>query len=244
MDRSAVERLLGDWDEVADRAQPPTIAPRPLTVHPVLNGVRLMPLIVAALAVAAGVAWLGVRTGGVGGQGPSSDSSLLTAPPTSATSSAAPGSPTPTASAAEPSPSATVTRPCDPGRLVVAITGWEGAAGSRIATLTLRLVGADPCTIDTLWRPELVDGAGRIRIEGDTVRDVGTIDLQPGETLTTLARASNDCKPRPTPPVTIAFVLGDGSRVVAAPPSPSDVTTAPCNGPGQPGTISMQPWQR
>jgi hypothetical protein len=62
--------------------------------------------------------------------------------------------------------------------------------------------------------------------------------------LTTHAQAGNDCSPPAVAPVTIAFVLGDGSRVVATPLSSDDVTTPPCNGPGEPGTMSMQPWTR
>lgn len=235
MDRSPVERILADWDDVASRSQQPAVAPHRRAGRSARGGVSLLPLLAAALAIAVGVTWLGGKLGGVGGPGTS-------APPSSVTAS--PDTATPTPSAVAVTPSAATGAPCDPDRLAVAITGWDGAAGSRTATLTLRLDGTDECTIESLWRPELVDGSGRIRIEGAPVSEARTIELRSGETLTTLAQASNDCGPTPAPPVTIAFILGDGSRIVAAPPSPTDVTTAPCNGPGQPGAISMQAWTR
>lgn len=239
MNGQPTDRLLDEWDAIASQAVRPAVAPGRSTIRARSGGFGLLPLAVAALAVAFAVARLGGHEDrGAGGQG-GSPSPIV--PTVTAQASAPASQPAPTPSE---QPSATRVPACDAGQLVVAITSWDGAAGSRTAALTLQLNGAGSCTIDRLWRPELVDGGGRIRIEGDVVRDTGTLEVQAGETLTTLAQASNDCAPPPTPPVTIAFVLGDGSRVVAAPPTPDDVTTPPCNGPGQPGAISMQGWTR
>lgn len=240
MNGTRMDRLLHQWDAVAGQAVRPAMAPRPATIRrQSVGGFGLLPLAAGALAVALAVAWLGGHEDRGVGNGRASASP-------NASRSTAPASPP--ASEPAPTPSeqlpAGAAAPCEPERLAVAITGWDGAAGSRTAALTLGVTGADRCTIDRLWRPELVDGVGRIRLEGGVVRDTGTIQVRPGEALTTLVQASNDCAPPPVSPVTIAFVLGDGSRVVAAPPSPTDVTTPPCNGPGQPGTISMQPWSR
>lgn len=240
MNGTRTDRLLHEWDAVAGQAVQPATAPRPVTIRRHSGGgFGLLPLAAGALAVALAVAWLGgheERDAGNPGASASPDASISTAP---ASLPASEPAPTPSQQASPGDVAA-----CDPERLVVAITGWDGAAGSRTATVTLRLTGADSCTIDALWRPQLVDGSGRVRIEGGVVRDTVTIELRAGETLTTLAQASNDCAPPPVPPVTLAFVLGDGSRVIAAPPTPDDITTPPCNGPGQPGSISMQPWTR
>ena len=62
--------------------------------------------------------------------------------------------------------------------------------------------------------------------------------------MTTLVSASNYCGPAPQSPVRVAFVLGDGRRIVAAPATQGDTSVPPCNGPGQPGAIEMQPWAR
>lgn len=232
MTGSRSDRVLRDWNAVAAEARPPAAAPRTATVRARSGGLGLLPLLAASVAIAVALAWLGGRSdpNGIGGPG-----SPMFGTASAPTTQAAPTDlPTPTAAG----------RSCDPGRLAVSITGWDGAAGSRTASLTLRLTGAGGCMIDAVWRPQLIDGNGHIRIDGAPVLDTGTVALRPGETLTTFAQASNDCQPPPAPPVTIAFVLGDGSRVVAAPPSPADLTTPPCNGPGQPGTISMHAWTR
>ena len=66
-----------------------------------------------------------------------------------------------------------------------------------------------------------------------------------GDQLTTMVRASNYCDSNPVGPVTVAFVADSGARVVATPLSPTDVPVLPpCNGPGEPATIEMQPWTR
>ncbi|MEA2520328.1 MAG: hypothetical protein QOF49_2408 [Chloroflexota bacterium] len=236
MDRTPVERILDDWDAVSSRAQPPGTAPRRAWGRGSRGVFNLLPLAAAALAIAIGVVWLGGRTGGNVG---------AVAPTRSAVSAVGPSEPimsTPPSSAASLTPPAGAA--CDPDRLRAQVTAWEGAAGSRIADVTLSVTGEGACTIARLWRPELVDGGRTIRIEGVVPTDAGTIEIRPGDALTTLVKASNDCLPPPTAPVSVAFVLDDGSRLVAAPVSPDDTTTPPCLGAGQPASIEMQKWAR
>jgi uncharacterized protein DUF4232 len=119
---------------------------------------------------------------------------------------------------------------------------WEGAAGSRIADVEVTNTGRAACTLEKLERPQLIDGAGRVLIDGTTPATSGVIELVPGGRVTTLVEVSNYCGAVPVPPVRVAFVLHDGNPFVAAPPTPSDATVPPCNGPGQPAVIGMQPW--
>ena len=121
---------------------------------------------------------------------------------------------------------------------------WEGAAGSRIADVEVTNTGSAACTLEKLQRPQLIDGAGRVLIDGSTPKASGDIELAPGGRATTLVEASNYCGTTPVPPVRVAFVVRDGGRVIAAPPTPTDATVPPCNGPGQPAAIGMQPWAR
>jgi hypothetical protein len=234
MDRSPLDRILVAWDEVADRAVPPASAPRRTWGWQSLGFSGLLPLAAAGLAVAVAIAWGGGRLGGGPGAGDPSQSagSLVTpsVPPPTASASAG-GSVSPSDGAA-----------CDPDRLRAEVTAWEGAAGTRIAHLTLSLEAEGACTIARLWRPELVDGGGTIRIEGPVPVDVGTMEIRSGKPLTTLVAAGNDCLPPPTSPVSVAFILDDGSRLVAAPLGAGDLTTPPCLGAGEPASISMQPW--
>ena len=70
-----------------------------------------------------------------------------------------------------------------------------------------------------------------------------TLTIDAGALVTTLVQDGNYCGPTPVVPVTVAFVLDDGGRVVASPFSPTDGTVPPCLGPADSaGTIEMQPW--
>ena len=224
MDRSRVDRTLEDWKSVANAARRPATAPRPVVVRTGLSSAPIAgaALLVVALVIAVG--WLGRHepNGGIG-----SSQSPLPVPTTSAT--------TPSAAPTEGS--------CDPAALSARITMWEGAAGHRIATVELTNVGPEPCDVPTMARPMLIDGGGTVLIEGSNPTTSGSVKLAAGGVLTTLVQTGNYCGPDPVAPVVIAFVFGDGSRIVAIPFSPSDTTLPPCNGaPGSAGTIDMHPW--
>jgi hypothetical protein len=132
--------------------------------------------------------------------------------------------------------------PCDADLLNARITTWEGAAGSRIASVKLTNAGPTSCLIDTLDRPQLVGGDGSVRIDGKDPTTTDHLTLAPRAVVTTLVEASNDCKPAPVPPISVAFVQADGQRIVARPLNATDTTDPPCNGAGSPATIDMHPW--
>jgi hypothetical protein len=151
---------------------------------------------------------------------------------------------------ASPAPSLTpVASPvaglCDPAVLAARITLWEGAAGSRIATVQVTNTGPAECNLDALDRPQLIDGNGGVLIDGEPPSESAVLTVAPGETLTTLVQDSNYCGPNPVAPVSLAFVYPDGvGRFVASPQSPTDIEgVPPCNGPsGSAGSIEMHPW--
>jgi hypothetical protein len=189
--------------------------------------------------------------GGVGGLGsPSPD------PVASATADASPSaSPTESASAtqtaAAPSespiatqtPAAPAVGPCDTTGLEARITLWEGAAGHRIAHVSLKNANPEACTVQAVARPQLVDGSGAVLIDGTAPSSPDPIlTVEPGATLTTLVDADNYCGPAPKAPVMIVFVLAD-RQITAEALTPSDDTVPPCLGnPGSAGTIQMHPW--
>jgi len=136
--------------------------------------------------------------------------------------------------------------PCEPASLALRVTGWSGAAGHRIATVELQNAGPSACLVYALARPQLVDAAGVILIDGEPPGASGTLDVAPDGVLTTMVQDSNYCGPSPALPVTLAFVLPEGlGRVVAAAAPADDLDgVPPCLGPaGSAGTIEMQPWQ-
>lgn len=167
-----------------------------------------------------------------------------------ATASPSVPSPSPTSAITEsppPSPvGSTAVGPCSPTSLAAQVTGWTGAAGSRIGGLELRNTGSESCVVFALARPQLVDAQGAILIDGAPPGASQALELAPGGLLSSDVRTSNYCGPQPVAPVTVALVLPEGlGRVVAAPDATSNLSgVPPCLGPaGSAGTIEMQPWQ-
>jgi hypothetical protein len=225
MDPSRVNRILEEWRAVAAQARRPAAPPRGIAVR---SGLTTSTLASAGLAVAAlvvAVLWLG-------GRAPNGSGGI---PPTSPDSTASP--------LVTPSPVPTL-GPCDPTKLPARITLWEGAAGHRIAHVELTNPGPSPCTVPAMARPQLVDGEGTVLIDGSNPTSSDVLTMGPGDVLTTLVQDGNYCGPAPVAPVSVAFVLTDGGRIVADPFSATDATVPPCLGtPGSAGTIEMQPWE-
>jgi hypothetical protein len=131
---------------------------------------------------------------------------------------------------------------CDPADLSARIGLWEGAAGHRIAHVAMTNDGSAPCTVESMAKPQLVDGRGAVLIDGASPAASDVLTIAPGQPVTTLVQAGNYCGPTPEPPVSVAFVTSAGGRVVASPYSPTDGTVPPCLGAGAAATIEMQPW--
>jgi hypothetical protein len=103
--------------------------------------------------------------------------------------------------------------------------------------------GAVACRLRVMDRPELVDGNGHVLIEGAPPSGTSSLVLPAGGSVRTQSEASNYCGSNPTAPVTVAFVLNGGSRVVASPRSASDTFgVPPCLGSTAPAMITMHPW--
>ena len=120
---------------------------------------------------------------------------------------------------------------------------WEGAAGHRIAHVELTNAGFEACVIQAKLRPQLVDGNRSVLIDGAAPAAPNPLlAVASGGVLKTLVQDGNYCGPAPVAPVSVAFVLADGSHVLAAPVSPTDATVPPCLGSGFKADIEMQPW--
>jgi hypothetical protein len=238
MPKDRVSQLLDEFSAVTNAASRPASPARRSTMQQRIPVATLTAATLVIVVVALGAVVLG-RSGPSSDVGASPSVPSPTSPPASAVAAA---SPAPVASAT-PTPSVAPTvGPCDPASLAARITAWEGAAGSRIAHVELTNTGTTPCLLETLDRPQLVNGDGSVRIDGKRPSSTDHLTVAPGAVLTTLVSASNDCKPSPVPPVSVAFVFADGRKLVAEAVSPTDTTTPPCNGAGSPATIDMHPW--
>jgi hypothetical protein len=137
------------------------------------------------------------------------------------------------------------TPPCHATQLSARITLWEGALGSRIATVRLYNTGFTTCYVRNLPQVRLVSATGHTLINGHSASTTGAVHtIAPLHYRTGLVKTSNYCGPAPTAPVTLTFTLpGTLGRVVAIPLSTTDTGgVPPCNGPTVPANITMQPW--
>lgn len=257
--RSKSDRIVEEWSAVSGSARRPERAPRPGRPRSSLPGLVGAGLMAAALVLAVG--WLGSRTSsGVGSEASPSASDLAVAESSAPEPSSSPvesplpvDSPSPTESPtpATPAPTPTATPtptpvigPCTASDLTGRITSWEGAMGNRIAIVTITNSGSDVCTMPTATIPQLVDGSGAVLAQGTGSPGGHRLTLQPGDTLNSQVDVSNVCATTVVPPVTVAYDLGGGRRIVSKPFKQTDSTVPPCNGPSQPASIAMKAWTR
>jgi len=208
----------------------------PRGISPIFGVARAL----AAVAIAIGlgtalVLVLRPTPGGVGSEASPSPSAVAVVPPT----------PVPSAPVliVTPAPSPTAVEQCNPANLDARITLWEGAMGHRIAHVELTNTGFSACVIQSKARPQLVDGNRSILIDGSPPAAPDPfLTMAPGGILKTLVQDGNYCGSAPAAPVSVAFVLADGSHVLATPFSPTDATVPPCLGSGSKADIEMQPW--
>lgn len=206
---------------------------------------------IATLAGAVVLVLTAVAVGTWIGRGPASDVGGASPSPSGTTAAAA--SPIVPSDSPGPSPSSGATTlpsptvdandtACATADLAGRIVRWEGAAGSRIATIELTNTGTYACLLDAMARPQLVDRANTVLLNGKSPTSTDTLTLAPGDVVTTLVSASNYCQAPPRPPVSVAFILSNGERILAHPDNLDDATVPDCLGPGQPGQIEMHPW--
>jgi long-subunit fatty acid transport protein len=135
---------------------------------------------------------------------------------------------------------------CHASQLSARITGWEGAAGSRIASVRLYNTSFTTCYVRNFPQVRLVSGTGHTMIAGHSASTTGsTHSIAPLHYLRTEVQDSNYCGGSYATPVTLTFTLtGTLGRVVAIPLSTTDsFGVPPCNGsPGDPGSINMHAW--
>jgi len=250
------DRILSEWDAIAHRAQRPATAPRPRRTLAGLGGaLGLVGAGVLAAALLVAVVALGGRISSNVGSSPgvptSSQVAVASAPPT-ASPSAEPSTSEPSPSVTTPAPTPTSkpvesTSPpaipaCSPDTLAARITTWEGAAGSRIATVSVTNTGSGTCAMPQPTSLALIDGADKSLVTGVGPTS-SAMQVAAGAAVTTLVDVSNYCGGTPTAPVTIRFDLA-GRDVTAQPLSATDTTVPPCNGATVPASIQMQPWSR
>jgi hypothetical protein len=230
MPTDRVTDLLDEFAAVSAAAPRPASPARRIAMRSNLPAATLAGAVLVVLAVVVGGV-LASRPGPI-------DESAATPSAPASSPAAVVATPEPTVATPEPT-----VGPCDPNAVAARITAWDGAAGQRIAAVELVNEGAVACLLEARNRPRLVAGDGEVLIEGRNPATTIVLTIEPGAKATTQVSVGNYCKPAPMPPIRVAFVVGDRWLIVAEAVDPTDATVPPCNGPGQPGTIDMHPWE-
>ena len=131
---------------------------------------------------------------------------------------------------------------CAPDNLALTGGAWGAAAGSRGAEVSVENRGTAACTLPAGPSVAILDAAGTAIIESQPPADEPGPTLEPGAVITFTILFSNWCEEGTALPLHV--VLRSGSAGIAIPGL--DMTAddlPPCNGPGQPATLSANPWQ-
>jgi Protein of unknown function (DUF4232) len=148
-----------------------------------------------------------------------------------------PGSP----GASTPAPSQAAGGPCAPAALSVTGGAWGAAAGSRGADVSVENTGAAACTLPAGPAVAILDGGGAVVLESPAGTDPGPT-LDPGAVATFTILVSNWCDETTPLPLHIVLHAEGGSVQVPGLDMTAD-DLPPCNGPGQPPALSVNPWQ-
>lgn len=120
---------------------------------------------------------------------------------------------------------------------------WGGAAGSRGSDIVVQNVGTVPCLLPAGATVAIVDQAGTVLLSNTPVPPGTGPAIAPAGTVGFSLVMSNWCETPVGLPFHVQLALATDAVTIEA----LAVTTAddlpPCNGPGQPATLSTTDWQ-
>lgn len=119
--------------------------------------------------------------------------------------------------------------------------GWGGAAGSRGADVMVENTGEASCSVDGPL-VAVVDEAGSVLLQGEPpAGDAGTT-IDAGASAAFSLTFSNWCDTTTPLPLRVAVVVGSELVPIEGLPLETVDDLPPCNGEGQPASISTIPW--
>jgi hypothetical protein len=143
---------------------------------------------------------------------------------------------------------------CTAAQLKAKVTGWEGAMGSQIASVTVTNRSAVSCKVRGTPEVQLVDAIGVILIDSKSAGASGRAHVSPGDptflvahnaSLKTDVQVNNYCgSGAPVLPTTVAFVLPSGGGRFVAAAGPGGGVPGCLADPGTPGNAAMNGWTR
>lgn len=175
-------------------------------------------------------------------------SAETSAAPTSAPSVAASAAASPSAASEAPSggasgsPAASAdVGPCSPSDIKVVATNAGGAAGSRGADVQITAIGEASCRLPSRPMVALLDATGQPVLQTPITVDAdGPLVSGPSPVQFTY-EFSNWCSPTVSTPWTVVLATGVGAVPVTG-LTYQEADLPPCNGPGQPPSITASGW--
>jgi hypothetical protein len=160
-----------------------------------------------------------------------------TTPSTPVTASVS--APTPLASAVASSGDAGGT--CAVADLVASSAGWEAAAGSRGAEVTVENRGTSACTLPKGPLVAILDRTANILLASPAAGPGTGPTLEPAGKTGFTVLFSNWCDMSVAPPLTVVLRVGTGAvEITGLALKAQDLP--PCNGPGQPANLTTTTW--
>jgi hypothetical protein len=143
--------------------------------------------------------------------------------------SAAPSAPPPTA--------------CSTADVRVSGGPWGGAAGSRGADVTVSVTGTGSCLLPPRPVVAIVDATRTVVLQTKPVVASGERTLTPGGPTAFSILFGNWCDPSPKLPLRPVLVLDSGLVEISGLALATVDALPPCNGPGQPASLSASDWR-
>jgi uncharacterized protein DUF4232 len=120
---------------------------------------------------------------------------------------------------------------------------WGGAAGSRGADVSVSLKGATRCVFPARPVVAILDAHGVVVVQASPVVASSQPPLAAGSPASFSILFSNWCAPGPKLPFRAVLVVAGDTVEIAGLSLTTVDALPPCNGPGQPATISATDWQ-
>ncbi len=143
---------------------------------------------------------------------------------------------------------------CKAADLTAAIQTWQGAAGSRYASVLVTKSAGGTCTVRGTPGVRLLDGKGVTLLDSAKIEGIGGPKVHPGDAELLLSPGdkveidvqwSNWCKSQPARPLTVALVLTDRGGLLKATKAPvsGDDDRPSCMESAQSSQLSVtHPW--
>jgi hypothetical protein len=124
------------------------------------------------------------------------------------------------------------------------VTGgpWGGAAGSRGADVVVENMGSADCVLPVSPAVTVNDPSGAVLVRSGPAPASGGPTIRPTGTVTFSLLLGNWCDRTVTLPVHLELDLSSGSVKIANLTAATFDELPPCNGPGQPPTLSATDW--